>query len=152
MPVTDRFTEFVVDQLEACGSITSKRMFGGVGIYAADLFFAILDNDVLYLKVDDSNRADFERVGSGPFRPYGDDSEVMQYYNVPVDVLENATELGRWAAKAIAVARAKKASKPRRRVRATKAVPAPAKKKRPRSLSSSKPAGLRKKPASRRKK
>ena len=103
-----RFTEFVVDQLEACGPITSKRMFGGVGIYAGDLFFAILDNDVLYLKVDDSNRADFERVGSGPFRPYGDDSEVMQYYNVPVDVLEDATELGRWAAKAIAVARAKK--------------------------------------------
>ena len=145
MPVTDRFTEFVVDQLEACGPITSRRMFGGVGVYAGDLFFAILDNDLLYLKVDDSNRGDFERVGSGPFRPYGDDSEVMQYYNVPVSILEDADALTRWATKAIAVARAKKASKPTSRVRAMKTTPASAKKKRPRSLSSSKPAGTRKK-------
>jgi DNA transformation protein and related proteins len=145
MPVTDRFTEFVVDQLEACGLITSKRMFGGVGVYADDLFVAILDNDVLYLKVDDSNRGDFERVASGPFRPYGDDSEVMQYYNVPVSVLEDADALTRWAAKAIAVARAKKAGKPKPRMRATKTTSAAAKKKRPRSLSSSKPTGVRKK-------
>jgi DNA transformation protein len=119
MPVSDRFVQFVVDQLEASGPITSRRMFGGVGIYASDVFFALLDDDTLYLKVDDSNRADFEAVGSGPFRPYGEGGEVMQYYEVPADVLEDATELCRWAAKAIAVARAKKAGKPR--VRATKA-------------------------------
>lgn len=150
MPVTDRFIEFVVDQLEACGPITSKRMFGGVGIYAADVFFALLDDDVLYLKVDDSNRADFEAAGTGPFRPYGDGGEVMQYYEVPVGVLEDADELGRWAAKAIAVARAKKASKPKRRVRAKGTGTTAPKKNRPRSLSSSKPAGLHKKPAGRR--
>jgi DNA transformation protein len=106
MPVSDGFIEFVVDQLEGCGPITWKRMFGGVGIYAADVFFAILTNDVLYLKVDGSNRGDFERAGSGPFRPYGDDSEVMQYYNVPVAVLEAADDLLPWARKAIAVAKA----------------------------------------------
>jgi hypothetical protein len=76
----------------------------------------------------------------------------MQYYEVPVGVLEDADELGRWAAKAIAVARAKKASKPKRRVRAKETRTPPPKKNRPRSLSSSKPAGLRKKPASRRRK
>ena len=152
MPVSDRFTAFVVDQLEACGPITARRMFGGVGIYSGDLFFAILDNDILYLKVDDSNRADFARVGSGPFRPYGDDSEVMQYYNVPADVLENADDLARWAVKAIAVARAKKAGKAAPRVRATKSAKAPAKTKRPRSLGSAKPAGPRQKPAGRRRK
>ena len=112
MAVSDRFIEFVVDQLEACGPITSKRMFGGVGIYAADLFFALLAGDVLYLKVDDSNRGDFEAAGAGPFRPYGDEGGVMQYYEVPVAVLEDADELGRWATKAIAVARAAQARKP----------------------------------------
>jgi DNA transformation protein len=154
MPVTDRFVEFVVDQLEACGPITSKRMFGGVGIYAADLFFALLDDDVLYLKVDDSNRADFEAAGTGPFRPYGDGGEVMQYYEVPVGVLEDATELGRWAMKAIAVARAKKASTPKRRVRAKKARTAPTttKASAERSRKRAKPATSRTKPAGRRKK
>jgi DNA transformation protein and related proteins len=113
MPVTDSFLAFVLEQLDAVGPMTAKRMFGGVGIYAGDLFFALLDDDVLYLKVDDSNRADFEAAGAGPFRPSGPGGEVMQYYNVPVSVLEDADELGRWAEKSIAVARAKKASKPR---------------------------------------
>jgi DNA transformation protein len=111
MAVTDSFVEFVLEQLEPVGAITPKRMFGGVGIYAGDLFFALLDNDVLYLKVNDSNRADFEAAGAGPFRPYGPGGEVMQYYEVPVAVLEDADELARWAAKSIAVARAKQAGK-----------------------------------------
>jgi DNA transformation protein and related proteins len=121
MPVTDSFVAFVLEQLEPVGAITPKRMFGGVGVYAGDLFFALLDNDVLYLKVNDSNRADFEAAGAGPFRPYGPGGEVMQYYEVPAAVLEDADELGRWARKAIAVAHAKKTSKP---IRATKKKPA----------------------------
>ena len=59
MPVTESFTAFVVEQLDGVGEITPKRMFGGVGIYANGIFFAILDNDRLFLKVDDSNRAEF---------------------------------------------------------------------------------------------
>jgi DNA transformation protein and related proteins len=109
MSVTEGFVEFVVDQLQGCGPISWRRMFGGVGIYAADVFFAILARDVLYLKVDDTNRGDFERVGSRPFRPSGEDTEVMQYYNVPVAVLESADDLLPWARKAIAVAKAARA-------------------------------------------
>ena len=108
MAVTDSFVEFVLEQLEPVGAITPKRMFGGVGVYAGDLFFALLDNDVLYLKVDDSNRADFEAAGAGPFRPYGPGGEVMQYYEVPVGVLENSAELTTWARKAIDVASTKR--------------------------------------------
>ncbi len=104
MSVTDGFIEFVIDQLAAVGPVTSKRMFGGAGLYAGDVFFAILAGDRLYLKVDDFNRGDFEAAGMGPFRPYGDDSEVMQYYEVPLAVLEDADELVRWARKAVAVA------------------------------------------------
>lgn len=117
MPVTESFLAFVLEQLDVVDAITPKRMFGGVGIYAGDLFFALLANDVLYLKVDDSNRADFEAAGACPFQPYPDrpaGGGTMQYYEVPVAVLEDADELGRWAAKSIAVARARKTRKPRR--------------------------------------
>jgi DNA transformation protein len=117
MPVTDSFIAFVVEQLEGAGAITTKRMFGGVGIYAGDLFFALLSRDVLYLKVDDSNRADFEAAGTGPFSPYGPDGETMQYYEVPAEVLEDADELCRWAVKAMAVARAKRDRGSKRRSR-----------------------------------
>lgn len=118
MPVTPGFTAFVVEQLDLCGPITAKRMFGGVGIYSGDIFFAIIADDVLYLKVDDSNRRDFERAGSGPFRPYGDERETIQYYSVPVSVLEDADALARWGRKAISAAIAAKSRK-----RAAKAKP-----------------------------
>ncbi len=86
-------------------------MFGGVGIYAGQLFFALIADDTLYFKVDDSNRPDFERLGMKPFRPYGEDGEVMQYYEVPADLLEDPEALRPWAEKAIAVAATKRKGK-----------------------------------------
>jgi DNA transformation protein len=111
VPVTPGFTDFVVEQLDGCGPMTTKRMFGGVGLYSGDTFFAIIDNDVLYLKVDDSTRPDFEREGCEPFRPYGDDRESMNYYSVPVAVLEDAGALRGWGRKAIAAGLAAKGRK-----------------------------------------
>jgi DNA transformation protein len=90
-------------------------MFGGVGIYAAELFFALLADDTLYFKVDDTTRPQFEDRGLGPFRPYGEDGEVMQYYEVPADVLEDPEALRAWAEAAIAVARRAKGRHSRRR-------------------------------------
>jgi DNA transformation protein len=89
-------------------------MFGGVGIYAADLFFGLIDDDTLYLKVDDTNRGQFEERGMGPFRPSGEHGEVMQYYEVPEDLLEDPEELARWVAAAIGVARNARRRKTRR--------------------------------------
>ena len=107
MAVSQGFTDFVVEQLEGCGVIGTKRMFGGVGLYCGDTFFAIIDNDVLYLKVDEITRPDFERAGSAPFRPYGDNRTTMQYYAVPTGVLEDAGELTTWGRKAIEAAKRK---------------------------------------------
>jgi DNA transformation protein len=117
MAVSPGFADYVVEQLDGCGPIVTRRMFGGVGIYSSDIFFAIIDNDVLYLKTDDSNRKDFERAGAGPFRPAGDGGETMMYYSVPVAVLEDADELAVWGRKAIAVALAAKARKKPRKPR-----------------------------------
>lgn len=97
------FASFVLEQLGRVTPVTGRRMFGGMGIYAGPHFFALIGDDRLFLKVDDSNRADFEARGTGPFRPY-DDDRAMQYYELPVDVLEDADELHPWVEKAIAVA------------------------------------------------
>jgi DNA transformation protein len=69
------------------------------------LFFGLIADDTLYLKVDDTNRRDFESRGMEPFRPYGERGETMHYYQVPPEVLEVPDELCRWAGKAITVAR-----------------------------------------------
>jgi DNA transformation protein len=90
-------------------------MFGGVGIYAADLFFALLDDDTLYFKVDDTTRGQFEAHGMEPFRPYGEGGEVMQYYEVPEEVLEDPEVLRSWVEAAVEVARKAKRKRSRRR-------------------------------------
>jgi DNA transformation protein and related proteins len=112
MAVNESFRSFVLDQLSRVApNIRSRSMFGGVGIYSADFFFALIDGDTLYLKVDDSNRGDFEARGLGPFRPFGEDGETMQYYQLDEAILEDVNELRPWVDKAIAVARAKRATK-----------------------------------------
>lgn len=113
MSVTPSFQSFVVEQLgKVLTDVRARRMFGGVGIYAGSLFFALVDDDVLYFKVDASNRPDFEARGMGPFKPYGEGGETMQYYQVPEDVLEDPEELRAWVEKALGVAQRKRKAKP----------------------------------------
>lgn len=105
MSVSESYLDYVLDQLEYAGTVTTTRqMFGGVGMYLDGVFFALIADDVLYFRVDDSNRPDYESVGMNPFRPYGEKSYAMRYYEVPVDVLEDKEELRLWANKALAVA------------------------------------------------
>ncbi len=105
MGVSPSFRAFILDQLARTTSgVRARNMFGGVGIYAGSLFFALLAEDTLYFKVDETTRDGFERRGMGPFRPYGPGGEVMQYYEVPEDVLEDPETLQPWVEAAIAVA------------------------------------------------
>jgi len=109
MAVSASFRTFILDQLSrVVAKIRARAMFGGVGIYAGDLFFALIADDTLYFKVDDSNRPDFEQRGMKAFQPYGEGSETMQYYQVPADLLDDPEALRPWAEKSIAVAAKKK--------------------------------------------
>jgi DNA transformation protein len=103
MPVS---RSFVLDQLEGLGGVHARAMFGGVGLYADDLFFGLIDDDTLYLKVDDSNRGEYVAAGMSAFKPYPDRPETMSYYQVPVEVLEDAGLLVAWARRACVVAAA----------------------------------------------
>jgi DNA transformation protein len=102
--VSDGFKAFVLDQLSEVGEVVPRTMFGGVGLYHGGVFFGILARDTLYLKVDDTNRAEYERAGMKPFKPYPDRSGTMHYYAVPLDVLESPIDLARWARASITIA------------------------------------------------
>ena len=117
MAVTDDFREFVLQQLGRIVAIDWKRMFGGVGLYADGTFFALIDDDVVYFKVGDLNRADFEAAGARAFRPYGEDSSSMNYYELPVEVLEDVDALRTWTEKSVAVAQSAAASKRKKKPR-----------------------------------
>lgn len=116
MPVSADYLAYVLDQLSAFGKVTSRRMFGGVGLYHEELFFALIDDDVLYFKADESNRDDYVRAGMKRFAPFpGQPQYEMGYYEVPADALEQPEELAAWARKSLAVAAQSKKRKPRKK-------------------------------------
>jgi DNA transformation protein len=119
LAVSESFRSFVLDQLTDVGEIVARSMFGGVGLYADGLFFGIIAGDVLYLKADEQTRARVESAGGRPFKPYPHRPGTMQYYSVPVSVLESAPELARWARQAVAAARRAPAVKARSSTRQT---------------------------------
>ena len=108
MTISDDFLVFVLDQLSSWGEVTARKMFGGAGLYRDGKMFGLIADDVMYLKVDDSNRNDFLRAGSTAFKPYPDKPASLSYFEVPSEVLEEPEELVRWAARSLAVQKKKK--------------------------------------------
>lgn len=91
--------------LELVDGSTARRMFGGVGIYAETRMFALAHDERIYLKVDDESRADFEQLGSGPFRP-NERQTVRSFYELPDEVAADDAELAAWLHRAIEAAKA----------------------------------------------
>ena len=112
MAVSPGYLTFVLDQLRpALPDVRARRMFGGAGVYASDLCFAVIDDDTLFFKCDDTNRADYESRGMGPFQPMGEGTPTMQYYQLPEEILEDFQELSAWSARAVDVARRARSKK-----------------------------------------
>jgi DNA transformation protein and related proteins len=99
------FVDHVCELLAPLGAVRPRVMFGGHGIYVDEVFCAIVAHDTLYLKVDDGNRADFEALGYGPFKPFEDKDTVMSYYEVPAEVMDDHRAIVDWARKAMEAAR-----------------------------------------------
>lgn len=117
MSVSADYLAYVTDQFAPFAKLVSRRMFGGVGLYTDGLFFGLLADDTLYLKVDDTNRNDYVSRGCAPFRPIANDPDAysMSYFQVPEDVLEDSDTLRLWARKSLAVALAATAARARRK-------------------------------------
>lgn len=120
MPFSSDYLQYVLEQLARLPRVTSRRMFGGVGLYSDGVFFGLIANDTVYFKVDDSTRERYVSRGCEPFRPYKDRPEVsMSYFQVPAGVLEDADELVPWARDAVRAAAASAETKraPKKRAR-----------------------------------
>jgi DNA transformation protein len=113
------FVIHIVELMEAFGPVESKAMFGGWGLYHSGTFFAIVFDDVLYLKADDENRAAFVALGLPPFvyESRLGQKTAMQYFQAPPDALESRDVMAEWVRRSYAAA-----------VRAATARPAPRRK------------------------
>lgn len=114
MTVSPDFLDLILEHLEPLGGVTSRRMFGGVGLSRHGLFFALLAEDTLYIKTDATNRADFEAAACEPFKPFGGD-KAMSYWSVPLEALEDPDLLAEWAHRGLDAAARAKVAKPRKK-------------------------------------
>ena len=92
--------EFVLDQLAGLGHVQCRPMFGGHGLYLDDLFFGILFKGALYFKTDLTSRPAYVKRGMKPFRP-NSRQLLKNYYQLPVDIIEDSDQLVVWAQDAI---------------------------------------------------
>ena len=98
MASKSEFVKYLLELLEPFESVTSKSMFGGYGIFKEGLMFALVADDTLYIKTDDFNRFEFERLNLGAFMyTKNNKSMPMKYFRVPDEALDNSDELIRWA-------------------------------------------------------
>lgn len=101
----DTFVAFVLEQLRGLPELESRPMFGGHGLYQAQQFFAIVHGGRLYFRVDDATRPEYERRGMTSFMPRPRQT-LGKYYEVPTEVLEDASQAARWARRAVEAAAA----------------------------------------------
>ena len=114
------FGEWVRDHLSGLGDFEIKTMFGGAGALKGGAMFAILGDDVIWLKADAAMAAEMEAEGS---RQFSMDSKTgrrtLPYWSMPEAALDDPDEAVRWAQRSVEIA-----LRPKRRSSQDRARPA----------------------------
>ena len=106
-----------LELLAPLGRTSSRRMFGGHALYIDGLCMALIIQDTLYLKVDDTSRPLFEREGCKAFTYDTKQGErhALGYFSAPEEAMESPAEMTPWARRALAAAVAARAKAPARK-------------------------------------
>jgi DNA transformation protein len=101
LPMATALPPFVAhcqELLEPVGTVRVRRMFSGWGLYARDLFIAIVAFERLYLKTDVDTEAQFAEAGGLRFEYQSAGRYVMlHYWTPPAEALESPALMLPWA-------------------------------------------------------
>ena len=107
MVASDSFAEFLREQLAPLGRVTMRRMFGKTGVFCGGVMFGMVTDNMLYLRVDDRNRAAFKEAESAPPLNYEKKGSTidLSFWRAPERLFDEPDELVTWAQLALAAAR-----------------------------------------------
>jgi DNA transformation protein and related proteins len=114
---------FAEDLFSGMGPVKARRMFGGAGLYADAVMFALVDEGRIYLKTDEALQADLKAAGATAWiyterkGPKAGVPQETSYWSLPEPALDDPEEACDWARRALAIALARKAAAPKRRAR-----------------------------------
>lgn len=110
--------DFIRELFAPFRPVTTKRMFGGIGLYAEGLMFGLIFDGVIYLRVDETTIPGFEREGSVPFvyplAKHHAGRPSRHFWRLPQRLYDDPDELATWAGRALAIAEQRKGA-PRER-------------------------------------
>ena len=91
---------FAKELFGGLGDVTTRRMFGGIGIYLDGTIFAVMRSDgAILLKSVDGFGAELEAAGG---IHWTHDRGAMPYWTLPDAALDDPEEACDWARRAIA--------------------------------------------------
>ena len=70
MRVKSELASYVEEQLAFLGRLSTKSIFGGIGIFVDERLLGIVMEDKLYLHTDASNLRAYQERGMPQFKPY----------------------------------------------------------------------------------
>lgn len=107
MVASTSFAEFLREQLAPLGRVTMRRMFGKTGVFCDGVMLGMVTDNMLYVRVDDQNRAIFQEAASHPPLSYEKQGSSIDlaFWRVPERLFDEPDELVTWARAALAAAR-----------------------------------------------
>ena len=113
---TPPFVSHCLELLSAFSPVRSRRMFGGWGLYAQDLFVALIADERLFLKTDATTREHFAAAGGEPFVFDSKGTPMTtSYWTVPADAMDSPALFTPWARLAMSAAVAARLAKPQKK-------------------------------------
>jgi DNA transformation protein len=110
MAVSQDFMDFACELFSDLGPTRARRMFGGAGVYAQDVMFALIADDVVYVKADGALAEDLEAEGCEAFvfTPKSGPPTQMGYYRLPESALDEPELAAAWGRRALDLALSKR--------------------------------------------
>lgn len=105
MRVKSDLASYVAEQLAFLGRVSSRSIFGGIGVFIDDRLLAIVMGEVMYLHTDKLNLDDYLSRGMPQFKPYPNAFDLTtDHHQVPQEIVDDPQLLKEWGQRALAAA------------------------------------------------